>query len=214
MCRLPFCHRPRHAYSRKKASLQVRWLVKSKFTSPGTGHLLTWTADGSSVPGSPWRGDLPKNSTKLLRKFKEKTTTTKLQQNQNLYILQQRPLLPSLLWTLILCDMTKIWRKEKRKRKKRKEKRHTKQLCKRRYESTGASEAGGPLMDYPVIEPNTLTQFFYYLVKWKVIKNFPFPNKMCYLSIDIIFRGMVFRWGLMCPPMFKRLPSVLEIKLP
>ena len=216
MCRLPFCHRPRHAYSRKKASLQVRWLVKSKFTSPGTGHLLTWTADGSSVPGSPWRGDLPKNSTKLLRKFKEKTTTTKLQQNQNLYILQQRLCCHHYFehWFYVTWQRYEENKREKKKKKKRKEKRHTKQLCKRRYESTGASEAGGPLMDYPVIEPNTLTQFFYYLVKWKVIKNFPFPNKMCYLSIDIIFRGMVFRWGLMCPPMFKRLPSVLEIKLP
>jgi len=37
-------------------------------------------------------------------------------------------------------------KKQKReKKKKRKEKRHTKQLCKRRYESTGAPEAGGPL---------------------------------------------------------------------
>jgi hypothetical protein len=51
--------------------------------------------------------------------------------------------------------VTKIRRKKREKRKekerkekkekKRKEKRHTKQLCKRRYESTGAPEAGGPL---------------------------------------------------------------------
>ena len=70
-------------------------------------------------------------------------------------------LLPSLLWTLILCDVTKIWRnkREKKKKKKRKEKRHTKQLCKRRYESTGASEAGGPRLMDPV-EPNT-PQFFF-----------------------------------------------------
>jgi hypothetical protein len=44
--------------------------------------------------------------------------------------------------------MKKQKRKEKvkeKERKKKKEKRHTKQLCKRRYESTGAPEAGGPL---------------------------------------------------------------------
>jgi len=38
-------------------------------------------------------------------------------------------------------------KKQKGKERKRKEKRHTKQLCKRRYESTGASEAVGPPMD-------------------------------------------------------------------
>jgi len=180
MCRLPFCHRPRHAYSRKKASLQVRWLVKSKFTSPGTGHLLTWTADGSSVPGSPWRGDLPKNSTKLLRKFKEKTTTTKLQQNQNLYILQQRLCCHHYFEHWFYVTWQRYEENKREKKKKRKEKRHTKQLCKRRYESTGASEAGGPLMDYPV-EPSPLN--FLLFSERKVIKISHFPT-----NIDIIFR--------------------------
>jgi len=51
--------------------------------------------------------------------------------------------------------------KRKEKERKEKEKRHTKQLCKSRYESTGTSEAGGPRMD-PV---GPTPQFFYYLVK-------------------------------------------------
>ena len=138
-------------------------------------------------PGRPWRGNLPKNSTKLLRNFKEKLLPN--YSKPKLIYTPTASLLPSLLWTLILCDVTKIWRNKREKKKKRKEKRHTKQLCKRRYESTGASEAGGPRRMDPV-EPNT-PQFFYYLVKEKWSK-FPISQLiMCYLSIDIIFKGMV-----------------------
>ena len=41
-------------------------------------------------------------------------------------------LLPSLLWTLILCDMTKIWRKQKRKEKRKEKERKRKKT----YEAT------------------------------------------------------------------------------
>ena len=98
--------------------------------------------------------------------LKEKTTTTKLQQNQNLYILQQRLCCHHYFehWFYVTWQRYEENKREKKreKNKKEKEKRHTKQLCKRRYESTGASEAGGPLMDYPVIEPNTLNFFIIY----------------------------------------------------
>ena len=137
--------------------------------------------------GRPWRGNLPKNSTKLLRKFKE--NYYQITANQNLYILQQRLCCHHYFehWFYVTWQRYEET-KEKRKRK-RKEKRHTKQLCKRRYESTGASEAGGPRRMDPV-EPNT-PQFFYYLVKEKWSK-FPISQLiMCYLSIDIIFKGMV-----------------------
>ena len=68
-CRLPFCHWPRHAYSRR------------------TGLLLTRTADGSSAPG---RREviylrIAQNYYENLKKNYYQITA-----NQNLYILQQR----------------------------------------------------------------------------------------------------------------------------
>jgi len=92
-------------------------------------------------------------------------------------------------------DMKKT--KEKRKEKERKRK--------KTYEATLQTQiwinrgVGSRWAVYGLSGRAQPPQFFYYLVKWKVIKNFPFPNKMCYLSIDIIFRGMVFRWGLDVP---------------
>ena len=87
-----------------------------------------------------------------------KKTTTKLQQTKT-YIYSN-----SVSAAITTLNIDFMWRdkdmkKQKRKEKKRKEKRHTKQLCKRRYESTGASEAGGPRLMDPV-EPNT-PQFFF-----------------------------------------------------
>jgi hypothetical protein len=66
-------------------------------------------------------------------------------------------------------------KKKKKRKRKEKEKRHTKQLCKRRYESTGTSEAGGLPMD-PV---GPTPQFFLLLFsERKVIKISHFPINM------------------------------------
>ena len=88
-------------------------------------------------------------------------------------------LLPSLLWTLILCDMTKIWRKQKRKEKRKEKERKRKKT----YEATLQTQiwinrgVGNRWAVYGLSGRAQPPQFFYYLVKEKwSSKYFPFPK--------------------------------------
>ena len=161
MCRLPFCHRPRHAiyYSNERQMAAVRQVGDERYY-------------------------LPKKIAQNYYENLKENYNYQITAYQNLYILQQRLCCHQLLWTLILCDVTKIWRnkrekkkkreKKRKRKKKKKEKRHTKQLCKRRYESTGAPEAGGPL---GWIRSSPTPSIFLLFSERKVIKISHFPNK-------------------------------------
>ena len=146
----------------------------------GTGHLLTRTADGSSGEVS-----LPKNSTKLLRKFKE--NYYQITANQNLYILQQRLCCHHYFehWFYV------TWQRYEETKEKEKEK---KKDIRSNFANADMNQQGRRkrVGRGLWIRPSpTSRNFFYCLVKEKWSK-FPISQLiMCYLSIDIIFKGMV-----------------------
>jgi len=87
--------------------------------------------------------------------------------------------------------------KRKEKERKEKEKRHTKQLCKSRYESTGTSEAGGPRMD-----PVGPTPPIFLLFSEKVIKISINPTNM--LSFNRYHIREWFLGGAGCAHLFSK----------
>ena len=140
-----------------------------------TGHLLNWTADGSCAPGS-WREVIYLRIAQNYYENLKQKLLRKLQQTKT-YIYSNSAstptLLPSLLWTLILCDVTKIWRnkreKEKRKRKRKEKEKKKKKDIRSNFANADMNQQerrkrvgclwirSGPPLNF----------FYYYLVKEK-----------------------------------------------